>query len=714
MTKLYLKTLGVLCLSLFTFNISAQTTYYVKTGGTGAAATATSWATASPDLQDVINTAQAGDRIFVKGGTYLPNRPANTPTLINAANRDNAFVLKDGLSIYGGFAGTEDNETQRVAGNETILSGDLNGDDAIETSANASNYMAQNKTDNVHHVVIAVGLTTNTVFDGFALAKGDASGSSTLSVNSKNVDRRFGAGMYILDSGTGFIISNVRASIHRAVGDNSAAAGAGFYINNSSPTIDKCEISKCYNTNATPKTAGYIYGAAMSLVASSNATIKNTVFSENFGSYGGAVSSNSSNATFTNCTFKLNRSHNGRGGAIDIRGGLPIFTNCLFAENSVGGADGGGAVYNFSGRPTFQNCIFYKNSTGSNGGVYGTQNGSNYGAIFINNTFYDNKNTRAGSAANYTAGLQVLAVGNSAAFTDKKTYLHNNIFFKNTFTATTTDTNTPDIYVASPTTLLGSVNYNIIQQTSQVSADPTNLIDTDPLFISVTPGDLAFLAPKTSSPAKDAGNNSYNTVAVDFNGRARKIGAIDIGAVEYYSVLPVSFISFTARATTVGAQLDWKVASETNNKQYIISRSTDGKRYDLVTKVAGANNSTAPLSYAHTDRTVVGGTYYYKLEQEDLDGKVNYLATQVVKIGFSAGGIKAYPNPTSNKVTLSINAGVFSKYSVIGLQGSTLHNGNINSTDEQIDLNLSNLAAGTYIIKLTGLTGNTSARVIKL
>lgn len=710
MKKLYFKTLGVLCLSLFAFNINAQTTYYVKTDGVGAALTATSWAAASSDLQSVINAAQSGDKIFVAKGTYTPNSLVNTADAITS--KDYAFVLKNGVNIYGGFAGTEANETQRVAGNETILSGDLSGNDVDETGANTNTYMTVNKTDNVYHVVLAISLTSTTIFDGFTVTKGDASAStaSTITVNSKNIDRRLGGGIYMLESSASLKISNVKVTINRANGDGdtSGGCGSGMYINNSSPTIEKCEITKSFNMNAAPKTAGSNYGSGMSLVVSSHATITNTVFSENFGSYGGAVAINGSNPTFTNCTFKGNRG-GGRGGAIDIRGAFPTFTSCLFSENTATGS-GGGAVYNYTGRTSFLNCIFYKNSAATtNGAAYGSQN-NNYGAIFINNTFYENRNNYAGAATNFSAGIYVSAVGTSASYPDKKTYLYNNIFFSNT---TANATTTLDIYAADAA-LLGAVNNNIVQQTPYITANQGNLTNVNPLFINVTPGHIAFLAPQLTSPAKDAGSNADNTTTVDFNGRARKNGTIDIGAVEYHDVLPVSFTSFTAKATLRGTQLNWKVASESNNKQYILSRSTDGKDYQLVTKVKGAGNSNASLSYSYMDQNGTNGTYYYKLEQEDLDGTINYLATQVVKSSLMDNSVNVYPNPTKGNTTIALTDGLYNKYSVIGLQGTPVLSGHINGADNKLELNLSGLSTGTYIIKLIGINGNKSVRVIKL
>lgn len=715
MKKNYLKTLGLLCVSMFALELNAQTTYYVKTDGTGAAATATSWEAASKDLQDVINTAQSGDKIFVAMGIYLPNRPANTPTVIDAGNRDNAFVLKDGVSIYGGFAGSEANETQRLAGAKTTLSGDLNGDDVAEITANTNTYMTLNKTDNAYHVVIAVGINANTVFDGFIVTNGDASeaASSIITVNAKAIDKRFGGAFYILDCGTNFSISSVTAVNNRANGDGAtgSATGAGFYIYNSSPTIQNCEVSKSFNTNATPKSTATNYGTAMSLLSGSDPVITKTVFSDNFGAYGAAVAINGSSPEFTDCTFLNNRVIAGRGGAIDIRAGLPIFTSCLFSTNRATGNGGGGGVYNYSGRPTFINCIFFKNSTATgNGAAYGSNTNNNNGAVFINNTFFDNLNDYGTASGTYSSGIFVAATssGDSEA---KRTFLYNNIFYGNRATYNSNKT-TIDLYVADAA-LLGAIKNNIIQQSTYADSDVSNKLNVNPSFISTNVTHIGFLAPNSNSPARDAGDDAENSSALDFNGRARKNGTIDIGAVEFYTVLPVSFIDFAAKATMAGVQLNWSVGSETNNKQYILSRSANGKDFSIVGKLTGVGNSATPLNYNFTDKAVSNGTFYYKLEQEDLDGTVNYLATQVVKVGLSAN-LSVYPNPTKGKATINIVAGKFSKYSVVGLQGTKVLQGTIGSIDQQIELDLASLANGTYIIKLTGLNGDEFSKIIKL
>jgi predicted outer membrane repeat protein len=327
-------------------------TRYVKPGGAGTFPY-TTWATGSSDLQVVINACNPGDQVWVKNSVYLPTRDI-TGNASPADVREKTFLLKSGVLIYGGFAGTETLLNQRnVIVNETILSGNI-GD-------------VFNSADNCYHVTYANNVTAATRLDGFTVREGNADGTGSTYSGS-------GGGL-LNDKGQNYLtISNCNFSA------NTALSGAGILnsvgaLGNCSPNIINCSFSL---NNATGIGSG---GGAISnngYNGTSNTIIDKCRFIDNFGYNGGAVDFNagatgSSAVTITNSLF-LNNSAS-TGGALKITSFndislSAIITNCVFVSNTASNA-GGAIYYGFSAgslATTITNCSFLGNFAGTNSG----------------------------------------------------------------------------------------------------------------------------------------------------------------------------------------------------------------------------------------------------------------------------------------------------------------------------------------------------------
>ena len=88
------------------FQSFATDIIFVKEGATGSG---TSWENATGNLQSALETATKGTQIWVAEGIYFPVDCDKC----NDRARSIMFNVKDGVELYGGFAGTESKLMQR-------------------------------------------------------------------------------------------------------------------------------------------------------------------------------------------------------------------------------------------------------------------------------------------------------------------------------------------------------------------------------------------------------------------------------------------------------------------------------------------------------------------------------------------------------------------------------------------------------------------------
>ncbi|WP_138994604.1 S-layer family protein [Larkinella sp. C7] len=349
------------CLLGFSLVVSAQTTTrFVSTTGTnGNPATATSWATATSNLQGAINSLSAGGEVWVAGGTYKPT---------TGSDRTISFSMKNNVAIYGGFVGTEANRSERPAidlttPSSTTLSGDIGtvGDPA----------------DNSLHVIWNINIASTATLDGFVITGGNAN------YNNANDPRNKGGGM--LNTSSSPSLTNCSFTF------NTANGGGGGLRNNddsSSPSLTNCSF-----TSNTANAGGGISNSAP------NTSLTNCRFTSNWADAGGGMSSDES-GRLTDCSFTSNMAR--LGGGIYLVYSSSNLTNCRFTSNTA--IWGGGGIYNATSSPILTNCSFVSNTTtlGGGGGVFNiyVSNPSLINCLFWNNggnnTLYnDNATTTA-------------------------------------------------------------------------------------------------------------------------------------------------------------------------------------------------------------------------------------------------------------------------------------------------------------------------------
>jgi len=364
-----------------------------------------SWNTAFNDLQDALKIAQPDTEIWVAAGTYTPDRGTGARTA--------SFSLKNGVRLFGGFAGTETSSHQRDPNeNETILSGDLKGDDGPDFT---------NYDDNSYHVVIG-GRTDETAFlDGFTITSGNAEGPSE----------------YRLDDGGGMYNHGGNPTVIRCIfRHNSAGRGGAVYGEPGKPTLVNCTFAEnkavhgggihfrhltqgmlvncTFVNNSADGEGGGLYtfqslhfiltdcsfitnraayhGGAIWSFGSKAMVSRNTFRANSADGGGGGVYLEQDSSTFIDCAFTGNFGSSGGGLGIASPESKPVLSNCRFLENR---ADMGGGVFISMSSPQFINCLFSGNSAvGRGGGIYTQHRPSN--PILTNCTIIANKSLYPG------------------------------------------------------------------------------------------------------------------------------------------------------------------------------------------------------------------------------------------------------------------------------------------------------------------------------
>ncbi|UOQ74401.1 T9SS type A sorting domain-containing protein [Hymenobacter cellulosilyticus] len=143
-------------------------------------------------------------------------------------------------------------------------------------------------------------------------------------------------------------------------------------------------------------------------------------------------------------------------------------------------------------------------------------------------------------------------------------------------------------------------------------------------------------------------------------GPVADMGPFTFGAAEP-EPLPVELISFTAQERKPGTvTLEWRTASEQNNKGFAVERSLDAKTWQQLAFVEGRGTTSTASSYAYSDQVSSGiAQLYYRLRQVDFDGKASN--SPVASITRSMGEGRAAtvmlaPNPATTYTVVQLSA----------------------------------------------------------
>ena len=542
----------------------------------------TSWADAYTDLQTALQNADEEDEIWVAEGTY-------TPDTMNGSTFSTFFIDKD-LQLYGGFAGTECNLSERdIEQYPTILSGDLDSNDVVD---DFDNY----KSDNVLHVVTATAQISNlAVIDGFTIQGGYADnefatngdeGGGIFSEGLLNIRNCLFTQNYAENKGGGLLAINLTSAVgatlkveHCTFTKNMAMRGGGANIEINALDAEFSVTDCTFHQNTTfPSPWGCGSGLEAILRGENgNFELRNSTFTENSGAvYGGgagifgAAPSVNGTVVVNGCLFESNTSGNSGGLAVGSwqNAGMSEYsiTNCQFQDNIVDNYAGGLDLYSDSPSIiTVEDCHLEGNMAGEiAGGIGIATNTSGFQVVARNCTLIDN-DSPSGSAIGATPETNEPGSTQSASI-----IFENCLVYEHTGNTTIALQETGNIQLLNCTiadnegmgitldstsaiTLQNTIFYNpgfmeydtlsegnvtslggnlFGDESLGAAAHPNDMINSNPLFVEMG-NECEYYQLSEDSPAIDGGVELVDAPDYDLCGNDRVITTcVDIGALE--------------------------------------------------------------------------------------------------------------------------------------------------------------------------------------
>ncbi len=184
--------------------------------------------------------------------------------------------------------------------------------------------------------------------------------------------------------------------------------------------------------------------------------------------------------------------------------------------------------------------------------------------------------------------------------------------------------------------------------------------------------------------------------------------------------LPIKLINFDASYTKPNVTLKWSTAQEYNFSHFILEQSTDGNNFNQVAMIFGAGESDTKKDYSYIDMNLTGrkGLIYYRLKSVDIDSKVSYSSIRIIRLDDEKQNIilTTYPNPVINELKITIPAGWQGKkttYELVNVNGQLSKKVETGSSSQTETINVSQLAPGLYIVKVTCEGQTAQQKIVK-
>jgi hypothetical protein len=227
-----------------------------------------------------------------------------------------------------------------------------------------------------------------------------------------------------------------------------------------------------------------------------------------------------------------------------------------------------------------------------------------------------------------------------------------------------------------------------------------NSMTTNPQYTNAATGALELTG------NKQTGANYLATIPKDIYWTTRVLPVI--GAWEDVGLLPVELLSFTGKCENNVRTLKWATATEQNSSHFILERSFNETNFETVATIPAAGSSTSERTYSANDVTenYRDEILYYRLSQEDLDGKLHIKGIISVDPCSYTGkiSVRIFPNPSEGQAWVRIQTEnkLTAQFKITDATGKEIYDREIllEPGEQTLPLFPDHLGSGIYTLQL--------------
>jgi Secretion system C-terminal sorting domain len=283
---------------------------------------------------------------------------------------------------------------------------------------------------------------------------------------------------------------------------------------------------------------------------------------------------------------------------------------------------------------------------------------------------------------------------------------------------------TPSLTVPNPNPIGNFDGYRVWF----MSAPPSGL--TDPIFTTYPNGHVSFteavtgnnLPIQTKVLRLDNNNNTTCVkdgvtglrIRVEGNPGATPFLAefdeIRLGRSLGDVLLPVNLEDLGANQLGKDNIINWTTVSETNSKAFHIEQSSNGSNWRNIGSVQAAGTTAYKTTYRFADNNP-SAISYYRLRQEDLNGKITY--SKIVKVKRSENvSVYITPNPAQQNIAITLNKSSSNNtVTITDIVGRVMLTSKFNGY--KVSLPITKLTKGIYAVTIVTENGTIVEKFVK-